>query len=115
MWQFHFVRYKQESIIKLSGESKGATSFWENLANLYVGAPPGSWRPLLGEILDLPLKLIIALKRSLGQGNIFTNVCHSVNRGRGVLPLEAGDSAFRGRGVCIQGGSAQGGLYPGGI
>ena len=29
-------------------------SFWENLANSYVGAPP-SWRPLLGEILDPPL------------------------------------------------------------
>ena len=31
-------------------------SFWENLAKSYVGAPPlGSWRPLLGEILDPPL------------------------------------------------------------
>ena len=30
-------------------------SFWENVAKLYVGAPPGSWRPLLGEILDPPL------------------------------------------------------------
>ena len=31
-------------------------SFWENLAKLYVGAPPPeSWRPLLGEILDPPL------------------------------------------------------------
>ena len=30
--------------------------FGENLAKLYVGAPPlGSWRPLLGEILDRPL------------------------------------------------------------
>ena len=29
--------------------------FWENLANSYVGAPLGSWRPLLGEILDPPL------------------------------------------------------------
>ena len=32
-------------------------SFWEILAKSYVGAPPpGSWRPLLGEILD-PLLL----------------------------------------------------------
>ena len=31
--------------------------FWENLSKLYVGAPPGSWHPLLGEILDLPLYL----------------------------------------------------------
>ena len=31
-------------------------SFWEILTKLYVGAPPpGSWRPLLGEILDPPL------------------------------------------------------------
>ena len=30
-------------------------SFWENLAESYVGAPLGSWRPLLGEILDPPL------------------------------------------------------------
>ena len=30
-------------------------SFWEILAKSYVGAPPGSWRPLLGEILDQPL------------------------------------------------------------
>ena len=30
--------------------------FWENCAKKsYVGAPPGSWRPLLGEILDPPL------------------------------------------------------------
>ena len=31
--------------------------FGENLAKLYVGAPPGSWHPLLGEILDPPLLL----------------------------------------------------------
>ena len=31
-------------------------SFWEILTNSYVGAPLGSWRPLLGEILD-PLLL----------------------------------------------------------
>ena len=38
-------------------------SFWENLAKSYVGAPPpGSWRPLLGEILDPPLEWVI--KRS---------------------------------------------------
>ena len=30
-------------------------SFWEILAKSYVGTPPGSWRPLLGEILDPPL------------------------------------------------------------
>ena len=31
-------------------------SFWENMAKSYVGTPPpGSWRPLLGKILDPPL------------------------------------------------------------
>ena len=30
-------------------------SFWEISAKSYVGAPLGSWRPLLGEILDPPL------------------------------------------------------------
>ena len=30
-------------------------SFWENMAKLYVGTPLGSWYPLPGEILDLPL------------------------------------------------------------
>ena len=37
--------------------------------------------------------LFTALKRSLGQGNIFTSVCHSVYKG-GLHP---------GEGVCIQG------------
>ena len=54
----------------ISGGSKGARGtrailgaqtlsiscgLWENLAKSYVGAPLGSWRPLLGEILDQPL------------------------------------------------------------
>ena len=30
--------------------------FWENLAKSYVGAPLGSWHPLLGEMLDPPLR-----------------------------------------------------------
>ena len=30
-------------------------SFWENLTNLYVVAPPRSWRPLLRGILYPPL------------------------------------------------------------
>ena len=44
-------------------------------------------------------------KRSLGQGNSFTSVCHSVHRGRGSLS----------GGVTVQGVSIQGGLYPGGL
>ena len=46
----------------ISGGSKGGVqilsiscNFWENLAKSYVGAPLGSWHPLLGEILDPPL------------------------------------------------------------
>ena len=34
--------------------------FGENLAKLYVGAPLGSWCPLLGEILDPPLSRDLA-------------------------------------------------------
>ena len=30
--------------------------------------------------------IITTRKRSLGQGNIFTSVCHSVHRGKGVYP-----------------------------
>ena len=30
-------------------------SSMENMAKSYVGAPTGSWHPLLGEILDPPL------------------------------------------------------------
>ena len=33
--------------------------FLENLAKLYVGAPPNAWRPLLRGILDLPLPYIV--------------------------------------------------------
>ena len=32
-------------------------SFWEILAKLYVGGPPGSWRPLIEEILNPSLQL----------------------------------------------------------
>ena len=46
-------------------------SFWPNLAKSYVGTP-GSWRPLLGEILGPQLVLA-----KLRQGNIFTGVCQS--------------------------------------
>ena len=41
---------------------------WQN----HMLAPPGSWRPLLGEILDPQLVLA-----KLRQGNIFTGVCQS--------------------------------------
>ena len=44
--------------------------------------------------------IVTARKRSLGQGNVFTRVCHSVHRGRG--------SAWRGGGSASSGGCIQG-------
>ena len=46
-------------------------SFWENLAKSYVGARLGSWRPLLGEILDPPLKIILMTKSRFKLENLF--------------------------------------------
>ena len=52
----------------------------------------------------LPL-LITARKRSLGQGNVFTPVCHSVHGGggrRGLCPNMHHRSHDSGGGVCVQ-------------
>ena len=38
-------------------------SFRENLAKSYVGVPPESWCPLLGEILDPPLLILPCFKK----------------------------------------------------
>ena len=84
------------------------------------------------------LVLITTRKRSLGQGNVFTPMCHSVHRVRspsggsesrrsasGGVVLYPGGSTSRGSesgGVCIRGGGSvsrgvyiQGGLHPGGL
>ena len=46
-------------------------SFWENWAKLYVGALPlGSWRPLLGEILD-PALLVLRFNNLSMEKEIF--------------------------------------------
>ena len=61
-----------------------------------------------GKLAQEAPMFMTARKRSLGQGNIFTNFCHSVHR-QGVCiqeSLSLGRSASRG--VCIQGG-----LHPG--
>ena len=50
-------------------------------------------------------QIVTARKRSLEQGNIFTPVCHSVHRGRGLLP----------GGGLVQGGLVRGGSGPGGL
>ena len=71
--------------------------------------------------------IFTARKRSLGQGNIFTPVCHSVHRGGGLLggclvqggsalgggDLLLGGGAWPGGGVLLWGGSARGGGVPG--
>ena len=58
-------------------------------------------------------RFITACKRSLGQGNVFTPVCHSVHREKGDLPLEAGVCLLRQETAASRGayqeGSAQGG------
>ena len=48
--------------------------------------------------------LVTARKRSLGQGNVLTPVCHSVHKG-----------GFASGGICIQGGLHPGDLYPRGL
>ena len=51
--------------------------------------------------------IFTARKRSLGQGNIFTPVCHSVHREAGCLVLGAchvRGGAWSGGGACSQGG-----------
>ena len=54
--------------------------------------------------------LITDFNRSLGQGNIFTSVCHSVHRGGGWLPSRSHDQEVSIQGVSLQGGSASRGV-----
>ena len=44
----------------------------------------GIGAPRLGN-LDPPLVIFTVRKRSFGQGDVFTPVCHSVHRGRGAI------------------------------
>ena len=57
--------------------------------------------------MERPMWVITAHKRSLGQGNVFTPVYHSVQGARGWLTSAHHRSLDRG-GFCIQGG-----LHPG--
>ena len=81
---------------------------------------------LAGILTGQVQKRLLPPAKKLGQGYIFTGVCHSVNRG-GVLSQHAlqvvsqhalqqvsGGSAHRGRGVPALGGLLLGGLLPGG-
>ena len=60
-----------------------------------------------------------ARKRSLGQGNVFIPVCHSVHRGKVSVPVCITGHMTGGplsRGISVQRGvSVQGGLCPGGV
>ena len=56
------------------------------------------------KLLDVWLFLFTAHKRSLGQGNVFTRVCHSVHR----------ESQSLSRVLRPEGGLCPGGLCPGG-
>ena len=61
------------------------------------------------KLWDMIINIFTAGKRSLGQGNIFTNVCHYVHRGSlHPVGLHPHGSASRGKfgGICIQRGWA---------
>ena len=67
-------------------------------------------------IVILDIGIITARKRGLGQGNVFTPVCHSVHEGEEVCPgggLCSGHlclaQSVREGGLCPWGGSVQGG------
>ena len=83
-------------------ESKSITFVILSPGHHHVHSPKGIEQQLI----------ITARKRSLGQGNVFTPVCHSVHEGsasggsasEGGLP--PGGLHLRGRGVYIQGGWA---------
>ena len=64
-------------------------------------------REIINDKLQVLVVSIITPARSLGQGNIFTSVCHSVHRREGWLPSTYHRSHEQG--VCIGGG----GLHPG--
>ena len=55
-------------------------------------------------LLVLLMAIITAHKRSLGQGNIFTSICHSVHRGHAW-------QGVHGRWACMVGGMHMGGVH----
>ena len=61
-------------------------------------------------------EFVTARKRSLGQGNVFTPVCHSVHRGVSIPACTTGrmTGGSLSRGSLSRGVSVQGGLCPGG-
>ena len=60
--------------------------------------------------------IFTARKRSLGQGNIFTPVCHSVHRGGGACVVAPGGCVVApGGGACIVALGGHAWLLPGGV
>ena len=59
--------------------------------------------------------VVTARKRSLGQGKVFTPVCHSVHRGRGSALRGSPPRGHASRGLCIWGSASNRGLHPGGV
>ena len=82
-------------------QQQGSSDLWF-LLNIYYT------RTLLFQVLENLVQSIITVrKRSLGQGNIFTPLCHSVHRGGACMVAPGGG------GMC---GCSQGGVWllPGG-
>ena len=56
--------------------------FCENLVNLYVGAHPEGWGPLLREILDPPLRVLLTVVRAIPD-------CTRIGQNHSARPLYA--------------------------
>ena len=56
-------------------------------------------------------RIFTSRKRSLGQGNIFTPVCHSVHTGAACVVggMQGRGQGGKGQGACMVGGAWQGG------
>ena len=67
-------------------------------------------------LVSITVSIITAPKRSLGQGNVFTSVCHSVHRGSasrgGLHPGGSPSGGSASRGFALGGSASRGGLHP---
>ena len=82
-------------------------SFWENPANLYVGAPPRGWRPLLRGILYPPLLCVFLIFFSSCVRKLCKNL-ENIGSGRGlsegmvgVYQISGGSRIFQMGGRCF--------------
>ena len=95
VWQYENLPQTANNGQKIAGVADWT---WPHVQNMQV-VPPKTYLVKLCLLSNKP-QFITARKRSLGQSNIFSPVCHSVHRG------------VYSRGV--PGGSGLGGLVPGG-